>query len=586
MAVPCVAVRGSTGISLSQGPPSYEAVSAFPKDDSKMCKAMLFSPEGKYFAWSNGISIKIVLCNNWSLIAEIRRPKVYALQFSTKGTYLQTWEPFIVSQANPQGTPNLNIWKSENGELIKSFVQKKQLDWAPQWSSDEKLCGMLVDSNVVFYEDANFERYLNKLKGAKISKFSIAPGPAPYHILCYMPGKPGQPSFGKLFQYPKLEPSQSLANKSSFQADRVDIYWQSKGTNALLMTSTEVDKTGASYYGKQALHYLNIKGETAMVTLNKDGPIHAVQWSPKNMEFCVVYGFMPSKAALFNLKCEAIFEFGTVHRNSVYYNPQGNILLLTGFGNLRGGIELWDVPNKKLIAKTEAPDTTLLEWSPDGEHFMTATTAPRLRMGNGFKIWHYTGTLLYERPWNEQEELWEVCWQSFSANTFPEKPINYKAVNGITPSQPQASKQAYRPPSARGQTITFKLHDDDEIGTNSISSSAACKPISKTKKKRDAKKAKKEQETMSIRQSDGDNVATNGQVTSPPTKSQGIAAIPDPDPTDDPEKNKKIKKIKSKLDQISKLKDQQSAGKQLEINQLDKIKKESELLKELSELLL
>jgi len=41
-----------------------------------------------------------------------------------------------------------------------------------------------------------------------------------------------------------------------------------------------------------------------------------------------------------------------------------------------------------------------------------------------------------------------------------------------------------------------------------------------------------------------------------------------------------------KLDQISKLKEQLKAGKQLEINQLDKIKKEDELLKELEELTL
>jgi len=58
-------------------------------------------------------------------------------------------------------------------------------------------------------------------------------------------------------------------------------------------------------------------------------------------------------------------------------------LLLAGFGNLRSGIELWDAINRKLIAKTDAPDTTLLRWSPDGEHFMTATTAPRLRITNG-----------------------------------------------------------------------------------------------------------------------------------------------------------------------------------------------------------
>lgn len=47
------------------------------------------------------------------------------------------------------------------------------------------------------------------------------------------------------------------------------MYWNNQGTNVLLMTSTEVDKTGASYYGKQTLHYLSTKGETAMVMLSK-----------------------------------------------------------------------------------------------------------------------------------------------------------------------------------------------------------------------------------------------------------------------------------------------------------------------------
>lgn len=72
------------------------------------------------------------------------------------------------------------------------------------------------------------------------------------------------------------------------------------------------------------------------------------------MEFCVVYGFMPAKATIFNLKCEPIFELGTGAKNSIYYNPHGNILLLGGFGNLRGQIDIWDTVNKKKIGKCSA----------------------------------------------------------------------------------------------------------------------------------------------------------------------------------------------------------------------------------------
>ncbi|XP_058802809.1 eukaryotic translation initiation factor 2A [Phymastichus coffea] len=582
--VPCVAIRGSTGISISQGPPTYEPVSAFVKDDNKTCKTMAFSPQGQYFAWANGHTIKIILCETWQVVAEISKPKVQAIQFSPKDTYLMTWEPFIVSQANPHGGPNLCFWNPKNGELVKSFIHKKQIDWEPQWSSDEKVCGMLVNNDVVLYEDSNFEKVLHRINVVKVAKFSIAPGAAPYHVLCYMPGKSGQPSFGRLYQYPKFQASQPVANKSFFQDDRVDIYWNKQGTSLLLLTSTDVDKTGASYYGKQTLHYLDIKGQTALVMLSKEGPIHAVEWSPKGNEFLVIYGFMPSKATLFNLKCEAVFEFGTKHRNAIYYNPHGNIVILTGFGNLRGGIELWDTNHRKLIATSDAPDTTLLEWSPDGEHYMTATTAPRLRMSNGFKIWHYTGTLLYERPWNKQEELWEVIWQRYPVDTFKQKSISYKAVDGIAPSQPQASKQVYRPPSARGTTITFKLHDDEDDTKQTESNPS--KNALKIKKKREAKKAKKEQEAA-LAGTQNTNITANGQTSAiSPKVSSPTSNSANNDLTDDPEKNKKIKRIKYKLEQISKLKEQHQQGKQLEINQLDKIKKEAELIKELEELTL
>lgn len=41
--------------------------------------------------------------------------------------------------------------------------------------------------------------------------------------------------------------------------------------SAILVTaSTEVDKSGASYYGEQTLHYLAVNGETALVQLGKN----------------------------------------------------------------------------------------------------------------------------------------------------------------------------------------------------------------------------------------------------------------------------------------------------------------------------
>ncbi|ERL91840.1 eukaryotic translation initiation factor 2A [Dendroctonus ponderosae] len=560
--------RSSAGILGFCGPPNFGSLSGLSPIESRSCKTSLFSPDGSYLAYANEATITVLKTDDWSPVATILDTRAYSLAFSPKGTFLMTWEPFAVSNANPQGSPNLKLYKTDGGKLIKSFTQKKQGNWEPQWSNDEKLFTRLVNTDIVFYEDCNFERIVTRLTGHKVISYKLSPNVGTYFLLCHTLGPPGQPSFGRLFKYPEFDNQQAIANKSFFQADKVDFLWNSKGNNALLLTSTEVDKTGGSYYGKQGLHFIGLNGHTSMVTMNKEGPIYSVEWSPKNQEFCVVYGFMPAKATIFNLKCEPCFDMGTGARNSIYYNPHGNILLLGGFGNLRGQIEVWDAVNKKKIASCDAPDSTFLQWAPDSEHFLTATTAPRLRTANGFKIWHYSGALLYENNWPQGEELYEVQWKAFPKLTFKEPEISGKKVEGIAPSQPIASKQAYRPPSARNRAVvTFKLHDDDEEAHTVGSNNAPSKQALKYKKKREAKKAKRNED------------ADSNKEGSVPVVSNIKLNL-----TGDPEVDKKLKNIKKKLDAINKLKKEQESGKMLEANQLTKIQAEEELLTELEKL--
>ena len=47
------------------------------------------------------------------------------------------------------------------------------------------------------------------------------------------------------------------------------MYLLVSGSGVLVLTTTEVDKTGASYYGEQGLHYLSAKGEGNIVLLGE-----------------------------------------------------------------------------------------------------------------------------------------------------------------------------------------------------------------------------------------------------------------------------------------------------------------------------
>merc|ERR1711862_636391 len=275
----------------------------------------------------------------------------------------------------------------------------------------------------------------------------------------------------------------------------------------------------------------------------------------------------PANATMFNLKAEAVFDFGTGPRNSALFNPQSNLLMIGGFGNLRGHIQMWDVAGKTLNSEFDAPDSTDVKWCPDGQRLLTSTCAPRLRQGNGYKVWHYSGSLLHEKSFQTGDELWEVAWQDASPGTFGQFQISKTKVSGIKASQPVESKQAYRPPGARGAQSTFKLHDDDEAPENvkKVAPENLSKSALKNKKRKEAAKNK----AKTTEKDKSDALLAAASMNNQKNNYQGAAGI-----LADPEKEKKIRKVNDKL----------AEGKSLEKNQIESLSKEQTLLDELKAL--
>lgn len=546
-----LAIRSSSGINIIDGPPSFKENKDFQKIESKQCRSILFNRTGEYLAVLNSSQLCVFKTDEWKNIFSVST-RAQFISFSPKGTYLTTWEPF---RANSENSPNLFIFKTETGELVRSIIKKQ--NWEIQFSFDEIVCSQLEKNHILFYENVNFDKVTARLNCFKVKSYSMSPNVGTHFIIGHTLG---QPACGKLFKYPNFQEKDVMVSRSFFQADTMKVFWNSKGNNALLLTSTDTDKTGGSYYGKQGLYFISITGNTLMVTMSKEGPIYSVEWSPNNEEFCVVYGYTPPKSTVFNLKCEPIYELGTGPYNSIYYNPQGSIILLGGFGNMNGDIEVWERANWKKLATCKASDTTLLQWAPDGTHFFTATTSPRLRVGNGYKIWHFSGSLLHEKSMAEKEELYELLWKTYPKRSFKE-PNTSEKVQGIVSAKPEASRQGYVPPHLRNRPAkpSLKIHEEYEQAhkPGASASTTPSKAALKNKKKREAKKSKKDDE---------------GDV-----KESTFVSSLHIELTGDAEKDKKLKNIKKKLDAIEKLKLQQAEGKVLDVNQVTKIKGKSSI---------
>lgn len=276
-----------------------------------------------------------------------------------------------------------------------------------------------------------------------------------------------------------------VSQKTFFKGDKVQLNWNQQGSSLIVLAQTEVDKTNKSYYGETNLYLLSASGDfDARVTLDKEGPIHDVSWSPTGREFGVVYGYMPAKTTIFNHRGISTQSFPMAPRNTITFSPTGRFVLVAGFGNLAGQIDIYDLERDYLkVCTIESGNPSVCQWSPDSVYLMTATTSPRLRVDNGVKIWHVGGSVMYNE---DMVELYHVTWRpvpldQLPKNVDPLKPVPAPHSSAVaylgtvkTPSKPVG---AYRPPGARGTLTPLHFKREDEGGAAHVMTNGGSAPV-------------------------------------------------------------------------------------------------------------
>lgn len=205
-------------------------------------------------------------------------------------------------------------------------------------------------------------------------------------------------------------------------------------------------------------------------------------WSPNSKEFGVVYGYMPAKTTIFNVRAVPQHSFNLGPRNTILFSPHGRFVIVAGFGNLAGQMDIYDLEkNYAKVCTIEASNASVCEWSPDGQHILTATTSPRLRVDNGIRLYHVSGGLMYNE---DMSELYHICWQPQPTSVHPlDNPLTKvpaphasAAAYLATKKAPSKPVGAYRPPGARGTSTPLHFKREDEGGAafvnNGISSTS------------------------------------------------------------------------------------------------------------------
>ena len=194
-------------------------------------------------------------------------------------------------------------------------------------------------------------------------------------------------------------------------------------------------------------------------------------WSPNSQTFAVVYGYTPSKTTIFNSKAVPVHSFALAPRNTLRFSPTGRFLIVGGFGNFQGHIDVYDLEKDyEKVASIQASNASVCDWSPDGRHILTAVA--RLKVDNAIKIWHAGGGLMYNEDFPAGTELYHVAWRPQSSTSLPAtdslNPVPEPHASALaylstvkTPSKPAG---AYRPPGARGTTTPLAFMREDQGG--------------------------------------------------------------------------------------------------------------------------
>lgn len=591
--------RAPKAVGLIQGAPSYEDIT-IQQPTSEDIRVSQYSSNGKYFAFTQPSFVTIINPDDGSVVNKLELKDVFDLQFSPNGSYLCTWEK-PVKQEDGNYHNNVKIFTSVDGKLFGEYSAKDQSGWKPDFTANEELIARQSKNEIKFYE-VNAELNFNKpawssLKVENLQNFKLSPGKNP-KIAIFVPEKSGKPACVSVFNI-TTSMTQPVSTKSFFKAERCSLKWNSLGTALLALASTDVDASNKSYYGETTLYLLGIAGSyDSRITLDKDGPIHDITWSPSAREFGVVYGYMPAKTTIFDARGNTIHSLPPAPKNTILFSPHARYILVAGFGNLQGTVDVYDRQQKfTKISSFEASNTSVCQWSPDGRYILTATTSPRLRVDNGVKVWYATGKLIFNKDF---KEVYSVDWRPRELELFPplkkldddpqptQSALDYQEKHSkATPGETTKPKGAYRPPHQRNGNANSSAPQSlyqRELGANLSQGSfqprtrertvpGAPKPVEKESKSAAKNRKKRENKKVSENSTPEPSPAPV-EPKSEPLIAGGVQSL----------EEKKIRGLLKKLRAIEALKMKQANGETLEDTQVLKIQTEDKIRADLSSL--
>ncbi|CAD2086780.1 eukaryotic translation initiation factor subunit eIF2A, putative [Plasmodium vinckei brucechwatti] len=214
----------------------------------------------------------------------------------------------------------------------------------------------------------------------------------------------------------------TLLTKRNFQhLDNLVCLYSITGKYIIFLVSTN-DTTNTSYGYVSNCYYCSLVSKPVNIKKINTQVAQDAKWSNISDEFLIIEGKSDNIIYLYDSNLNVKSKISAQYKNTIKWCSFGNMIALGGFGNLAGDIDFYYKEknyNVTLIKQYREPCTVLCDWSTDGTLFMTASTFPRMKVENTFKIYTYEGDLVNNYSFNE---LYDVKWKNCLPGVLKEPP--------------------------------------------------------------------------------------------------------------------------------------------------------------------
>lgn len=422
-------------IALSTPVLDYDGGDETKSQDKTWCEMNVdWSPLGNYFVTFHKQGLLLWGGKEYKRLIRLAHDNVEKLLFSPDEHYILTWNGCTDKTA----LDSIILWNIRTGVAIHKFAypnndllnnnnnnnniktNSNRLWPVYKWSYDSKYLAVLGRNCIGVYSLPSVTLLDEKVIGIPgVKDFEWSPN---QNVIAYwLPEVNNKPAQINMINIPTKT---ILQSGSSTRAIDMELFWHPQGTY-FLAKITRTNKSKKAKTTSLQIYYMNLK-DIPNEVIDIQDRIVDLSWEPHGNRLALILSKVNTQntntVTIYKMTedtsrhCNLFFSMDKKTCNKIFWSPQGNYMVLAGFGSMNGALEFFESDEKRSNKQSEHFQCNDIRWDPSGRIVASLATIPmfsdekieRSALENGYILWTFQGKEMYR---SIGKKFYEFVWR-------------------------------------------------------------------------------------------------------------------------------------------------------------------------------